>query len=410
MIGLIIFILVYIALDIYAFQSIERLNKSRKLRAIYIGLSILMMAVLFISFTGDRQAGTFAGVRIYVIGIFLAYMTLKIGLSIFMLSEDIYRFFVWLYRKIKSPDNKKTMPSRRKFVSQLALGVAAIPFASLIGGMIKGKYNYRVFKYTLHFDDLPDAFDGYQVTQFSDIHSGSFDNADKVQYGIDMINEQQSDAVFFTGDLVNTFASEFDDWKAKFGQIKAKDGVFSILGNHDYGDYHDWKTQEDKKQNFKNILKAHDDMGWQLLMNENTSIQRGEDQLRIIGVENWGNGGFKKNGDLDLATREMDPADFKILLSHDPSHWNEVVKEHFSNCQLTLSGHTHGMQFGIEIPGWFKWSPARFRYPQWAGIYDHARKKINVNRGFGYLAYPGRVGIMPEITVITLRKGKALKA
>ena len=410
MIGLIIFILVYIALDIYAFQSIERLNKSRKLRAIYIGLSILMMAVLFISFSGDRQAGTFAGVRIYVIGIFVAYMTLKIGLSIFMLSEDIYRFFVWLYRKIKSSDDKKTMPSRRKFVSQLALGVAAIPFASLIGGMIKGKYNYRVFKYTLHFDDLPDAFDGYQVTQFSDIHSGSFDNADKVQYGIDMINEQQSDAVFFTGDLVNTFASEFDDWKAKFGQIKAKDGVFSILGNHDYGDYHDWKTQEDKKQNFKNILKAHDDMGWQLLMNENTSIQRGEDQLRIIGVENWGNGGFKKNGDLDLATREMDPADFKILLSHDPSHWNEVVKEHSSNCQLTLSGHTHGMQFGIEIPGWFKWSPARFRYPQWAGIYDHARKKINVNRGFGYLAYPGRVGIMPEITVITLRKGKALKA
>ena len=406
MLGLIIFILVYIALDIYAYQSIERLNKSWKLRAFYIGVSILMMTVLFISFSGDRQAGTFAGVRIYVIGIFVAYMTLKIGLSIFMLSEDIYRFFVWLYHRIKSSDNKKTIPSRRKFVSQLALGVAAIPFASLIGGMIKGKYNYRVFKYTLHFDDLPDAFDGYQVTQFSDIHSGSFDNAEKVQYGIDMINAQKSDAVFFTGDLVNTFASEFDDWKEKFGQIKAKDGVFSILGNHDYGDYHDWKTQKDKKQNFKNILKAHDDMGWQLLMNENTSIQRGNEKVRIIGVENWGNGGFKKNGDLDLASKNIDPKDFKILLSHDPSHWNEVVKDHSSNCQLTLSGHTHGMQFGIEIPGWFKWSPARLRYPQWAGIYEFAKRRINVNRGFGYLAYPGRVGIMPEITVITLKKGK----
>ena len=407
MVGLIIFILIYIALDIYAYQSIQRINRNRWLLFGYILLSVLMMAVIIISFSGDREGGTFAGIRIYVTGIFVAYMTLKIGICIFMLLEDVYRSFKWIFQKISSPKAKKPLASRRKFVSQLALGVAAIPFASLVGGMIKGKYNYRVFKYTLYFDDLPDAFDDYQITQFSDLHSGSFDNAKKVQYGIDMINEQQSDAVFFTGDLVNTFASEFADWKDQFKKIKAKDGVYSILGNHDYGDYHNWDTQTAKKVNFKNILQSHDDMGWHLLMNENTSIQRGGDQMKIIGVENWGNGRFKKNGDLDLAARNIDPKDFKILLSHDPSHWNDVAKDHKSNCQLTLSGHTHGMQFGIEIPGFLKWSPAQYRYPQWAGIYDFAKRKINVNRGFGFLAYPGRVGIMPEITVITLKKGKA---
>ena len=407
MIGLIIFILIYIALDVYAYQSIQRLTDNRRLLIGYILLSILLMATLIISFSGDRQGGTFAGIRLYITGVFVAYMTLKIGLSIFMLVEDVYRIFKWSIQKIRSPKEKKPLASRRRFVSQLAIGVAAIPFASLIGGMITGKYNYRVFKYTLHFDDLPDSFHGYQITQFSDLHSGSFDNAKKVQYGIDMINAQKSDAVFFTGDLVNTFATEFSDWKESFSKIQAKDGVYSILGNHDYGDYHNWDTATAKKINFKNILKAHDDMGWYLLMNENTSIKRGNDQMKIIGVENWGNGGFKKNGDLDLASKNVDPKDFKILLSHDPSHWNEVVKDHNSNCQLTLSGHTHGMQFGIEIPGWFKWSPARFRYPQWAGIYKYAKRKINVNRGFGFLAYPGRVGIMPEITVITLKKGKA---
>ena len=407
MIGLIIFILIYIALDVYAYQSIQRLTDNRRLLIGYILLSILLMATLIISFSGDRHGGTFAGIRLYITGVFVAYMTLKIGLSIFMLVEDVYRIFKWSIQKIRSPKEKKPLASRRRFVSQLSIGVAAIPFASLIGGMITGKYNYRVFKYTLHFDDLPDSFHGYQITQFSDLHSGSFDNAKKVQYGIDMINAQKSDAVFFTGDLVNTFATEFSDWKESFSKIQAKDGVYSILGNHDYGDYHNWDTATAKKINFKNILKAHDDMGWYLLMNENTSIKRGNDQMKIIGVENWGNGGFKKNGDLDLASKNVDPKDFKILLSHDPSHWNEVVKDHNSNCQLTLSGHTHGMQFGIEIPGWFKWSPARFRYPQWAGIYKYAKRKINVNRGFGFLAYPGRVGIMPEITVITLKKGKA---
>jgi len=406
LIGLIIFILIYIVIDVYAYQSIQRLTLNRRLLIGYILLSVLLMATLIISFSGDRQAGTFAGIRLYITGIFVSYMALKIGLCLFMLGEDVYRFFKWSFQKIQSPKVKTPLASRRKFVSQLALGVSAIPFVSLLGGMIKGKYNYRVFKYTLHFDDLPDAFDGYQITQFSDLHSGSFDNAKKVQYGIDMINEQKSNAVFFTGDLVNTFASEFKDWKESFSKIQAKDGVFSILGNHDYGDYHDWETQTAKQVNFKNIVKSHDDMGWQLLMNENISIQRGSDQLKIIGVENWGNGRFKKKGDLDVASKGIDPKDFKILLSHDPSHWNEIAKNHHSNCQLTLSGHTHGMQFGIEIPGFLKWSPAQYRYPQWAGIYEYDKRKINVNRGFGFLAYPGRVGIMPEITVITLKKGK----
>ncbi|HNQ26314.1 MAG TPA: metallophosphoesterase, partial [Aquaticitalea sp.] len=292
----------------------------------------------------------------------------------------------------------------RKFVSTVALGVAAVPFASLLYGMYQGKYNFRVLKHTLQFDDLPDAFDGYRITQISDIHSGSFDNYEKIAYGVNLINEQGSDAIMFTGDMVNNVASEMLPWKELFGQLRAKDGVFSVLGNHDYGDYIDWNCAAEKEQNLNDLKQIQKEMGYDLLLNESRFIEREGQRIALVGVENWGKGGFKKAGDLNMASKNVRPDDFKILMSHDPSHWDEVVLKDDNHYHLTLSGHTHGMQFGVEIPGWVKWSPIKWRYRHWAGVYKELGRYINVNRGFGYLGYPGRVGIWPEITVIELKK------
>ena len=296
------------------------------------------------------------------------------------------------------------IPSRRRFISALALGIAALPFGALLYGMFRGKYRYKVLEYVLTFEDLPEAFDGYKISQISDIHSGSFDNAEKIAYGIDLINQQQSDVLFFTGDLVNNTASEMEPWMSAFSKLKAKDGVFSVLGNHDYGDYVSWTSPEAKEANLNRLKEIQQEMGFKLLLNEHKYIERNGEKIAIVGVENWGKGGFKKAGDLNKAIAEIKENDFKILLSHDPSHWEAEVIPHAQHFHLTLSGHTHGMQFGIEIPGWIKWSPVKWRYKQWAGIYKELGQYINVNRGFGFLGYPGRVGIWPEITVITLKK------
>jgi predicted MPP superfamily phosphohydrolase len=321
-----------------------------------------------------------------------------------MLGEDITRLISGLYFKIFTNEQNFYIPSRRKFLSTLALGVAAIPFSTLLYGMIKGKYNFKVLKYELEFTDLPEAFDGFTMTQISDIHSGSFDNKNKITYAVDLINQQDSDAIFFTGDLVNNVADEMDDWKELFSNLSAKEGVFSVLGNHDYGDYVRWNSKEEKLKNLDKLKKIQSEMGWNLLLNENFYINRKNQKIAIVGVENWGENGFKQAGDLDVACKNINNSDFKVLLSHDPSHWKSRVKDDDRNFQLTLSGHTHGMQFGIEIPGWIKWSPVKYRYENWAGIYEEKGRFINVNRGFGFLGYPGRVGIWPEITVIKLKK------
>jgi predicted MPP superfamily phosphohydrolase len=322
-----------------------------------------------------------------------------------MFGEDIFRLFEAAvnYFVSKSDESSALFSSRRKFIGQLALGIAAIPFISILYGITKGKYNFKVLKYTLEFDDLPAAFDGYQVTQISDIHSGSFDNKEKINYAVNLVNEQASDVIMFTGDMVNSKSKEMRPWKSTFSKLKAKDGIFSILGNHDYGDYTRWPSDEAKAENFQELLDIQQEMGFDLLRNESRFIEKDGARLAIIGVENWGKG-FKQKGDLTLASSKVDANDFKILLSHDPSHWQyEVVKDP-NHYHLTLSGHTHGMQFGIEIPGLIKWSPIKWRYKYWAGIYEKAGQYINVNRGFGFLAFPGRVGIWPEISVITLKK------
>jgi predicted MPP superfamily phosphohydrolase len=260
-----------------------------------------------------------------------------------------------------------------------------------------------VIKYQLAFNDLPDAFDGYTITQISDIHSGSFTNKEKIQYGVDLINEQDSDLMLFTGDIVNNKADEMDNWIDVFSQLKAKEGKYSILGNHDYGDYMDWKDPQDKIDNFQKVKDIHKQIGFDLLLDEHRYLEKDGQKIALLGVENWGKG-FNQTGDLKKASANIKKEDFKILMSHDPSHWEHKVKKDDFNYQLTLSGHTHGLQMGIEIPGWFKWSPSKFVYKQWAGLYEEFGRYINVNRGFGYHAFPGRVGIWPEITVIELKK------
>jgi uncharacterized protein len=331
----------------------------------------------------------------------------KLVITTVMFGEDIYRIFTGVIRYFIENDNKTDfLASRRKFVSQIGLGLAAIPFLSLIYGITVGKYNFKVIKQNIFFPDLPEAFEDFTITHISDIHSGSFDNPEKINYAIDLINEQASDILLFTGDIVNAKADEMHPWIESFNRlIKPAFGKYSILGNHDYGAYLDWNSEEEKAKNFVEIKDLHRQIDFKLLLNEHVKIKKDNDEIALIGVENWGKH-FGQIGDLRKASEGVSEKDFKILMSHDPSHWEEEVKNHEKNVQLTLSGHTHGMQFGIEIPGFFKWSLAQYMYKQWAGLYENMGRYVYVNRGFGFHAYPGRVGIMPEITVIRLKKGE----
>lgn len=399
-----LFFIIYILVDIYAFQAVRTVTKNPWLYGVYVFVSLAVLAGLVyeLSFLGSGKM--MRSPKMYFFGIFLAVFLPKLILVIFMFGEDIVRFFVGIFMKVAGSSDSGFMPSRRKFVSTLALGLAAIPFASLIYGMVKGKYNYRVLKYALEFDDLPEAFDGYTITQLSDIHSGSFDNQKKVEYAVNLANQQQSDIILFTGDLVNNVADEMEEWKALFSTLKAPDGVYSVLGNHDYGDYVRWENASEKVENLNKLKQIQKEMGWELLLNENRYIERNGQKIALVGVENWGENGFIKAGDLDRACEGIFDSDFKILMSHDPSHWQSKVKDDPRHFHLTLSGHTHGMQFGIEIPGIVKWSPVKYQYKYWAGVYEELGRYINVNRGFGFLGYPGRVGIWPEITVIQLKK------
>ncbi len=404
MVRWIIFILIYSLFSFYGFQAVKTVTKTTWIHYLFIAIALIIAGNFIYQFSIGSEGRVLNPAKSYAFGFLLAFMSLNLVIVPILLGEDIVRTVLGLYDKVVTKESFY-MPSRRKFISQIALGLAAIPFSSLLYGMYKGKYRFRVLDYTLHFEDLPDAFDGYRITQISDIHSGSFDNREKIEYGVDLINQQQSDVIMFTGDMVNNKASEMVPWKDVFGTLKAKDGVFSVLGNHDYGDYVSWQSESDKTKNLDDLKALQKEMGYDLLLNESRFIERNGQRIALVGVENWGKGGFKKAGDLKKASQNVSPNDFKILMSHDPSHWEEEVIKDDYHYHLTLSGHTHGMQFGIEIPGWIKWSPVKWRYKYWAGIYQELGQYINVNRGFGYLGYPGRVGIWPEVTVITLKKG-----
>ncbi|MFT6993933.1 MAG: putative MPP superfamily phosphohydrolase, partial [Maribacter sp.] len=401
----ILFIIIYAILSIYVLQALKTAARQPWVYYLYMVITAAVAFNFIYQFTAGEEAGRVLSVaKSYAFGFLLTILTFKLITIIFLFSEDIFRFFFGGYEKLFGSSKSFTLPQRRRFLSAIALGLAAIPFGALLYGMYKGKYNFKVLKYTLEFDDLPDAFDGYRITQISDIHSGSFDNRKMVEYGVSLINQQKSDTILFTGDMVNNMTEEMKPWADLFATLEAKDGKYSVLGNHDYGDYIPWATTELKSQNLQDLKDLQKKMGFDLLLNEHRYLTKGEDKIALVGVENWGKGGFKKAGDLQKAVSNISEQDFKILMSHDPSHWEAEVVPDEKHFHLTLSGHTHGMQFGIEIPGWIKWSPAKWRYKHWAGIYKEQGQFINVNRGFGFLGYPGRVGIWPEITVITLKR------
>lgn len=396
----------FIFIEIYSFQLIRTLSRGHWWKWIYLAISILVILNVALQFYLHQDRAVVSTPRDIASTILLAFFVAKVVFIVFMLGEDIYRFFEAVFNSLsrKRTPEQSFLPSRRAFISKIGLGLAALPFGAILYGAWKGKYNYQVREYELSFKDLPPAFDGYKITQLSDIHIGSFDSKEEVRYAIDLANKQGSDALFFTGDLVNNVTRELYGWEEILSSLKAKDGVYSILGNHDYGDYYTWDSPEKKQANLEELFQIQKDMGWRLLLDEHVTLRKGDDELHVVGVQNWGGGRFPKYGDLAKASDGLSNEAFKILLSHDPTHWDLQVKDDPKKYHLTLSGHTHGMQFGIEIPGFIKWSPASFVYKKWAGIYKETDQFLNVNRGFGFLGYSGRAGIWPEITVITLKR------
>jgi predicted MPP superfamily phosphohydrolase len=344
-------------------------------------------------------------IRITFMAMVMISVITKLFIIVFLLIEDITRIIRWSFQNVKmrishdeyAPGNI----SRNEFLSKAALAVGAVPAATFAFGIISGAHDYRVEKISLKIPNLPKAFKGMRIAQVSDIHTGSFFNKTAVKGGVEMMMREKADVIFFTGDLVNNEAKEVKDYFEIFSKLKAPLGVFSTLGNHDYGDYVRWNSPEAKKQNLKDLMKAHELMGYDLLMDEHRFIEESGEKLAIIGVQNIGVGRFPWYGNLGKAYAGTEEASTKLLLSHDPTHWNAEVTKKFKDIDVAFAGHTHGTQFGVKI-GNFKWSPAQHVYKQWAGLYKEGEQQIYVNRGYGYLGYPGRVGMPPEITVFTL--------
>ncbi|WP_297335728.1 metallophosphoesterase [Algoriphagus sp.] len=405
LIRLTLFILFLGLIDWYSFQAFKTgLPSQPWVKYAFWGFSMLVyFFVGYVFLTFERGAITLSFGR--MVSLLILSLIPKLIILVLLFGEDMLRLFSGGFQSFTGGREGDFLPERRKMISQTALILAAVPFLGILHGVLIGKYRYRVVKHRLEFDELPEEFDGFTITQISDIHSGSFDNKKKLEYGVELINQQNSDVILFTGDLVNNQAAEMEPWIETFQKLEAPMGKYSILGNHDYGDYMEWPNREAKVENMRRLFQVHKDLGFQLLRNENIQIQKGRSSIDLIGVENWGKG-FAQHGDLAKATEKLRNQSFKILMSHDPSHFDEQVKNFSQFIHLTLSGHTHGMQFGIEIPGWVKWSPASLRYPKWAGLYEEMGRFLHVNRGFGFLAFPGRVGIWPEITVLELRKKK----
>ncbi len=401
-------LIVFLAIEIYAFQAFKTVSKNSWLTKTYILLNTLIflnffLRVIYVYQNELSYSDQFYGNLSIPFALFFTLIGFKLIIILFLFFEDISRSFLSIINFFFNFSDAKIF-ERRSFLSKIALLVASIPIPFVLYGIYKGRYNYKVYKYDLIFDDLPEDFDGYQITHISDIHSGSLKNKNNVEYAVRLINEQKSDLILFTEDIINNKSNELIKWKDLLSTMKASDGKFSVLGNHDYGDYVNWNNKQEKEDNFSDLLNFQKQMGFKVLLNENIKIKKGESNISLIGVENWGKGRFKKKGDIDKACIGLNERDFKIVLSHDPSHWDKILIDHKTHFHLTLSGHTHGMQFGIEIPGWVKWSPAKWAYRQWAGLYNEKNQFLNVNRGFGVLGFPGRVGIPPEISVITLKK------
>lgn len=401
-----------VLLDIYFFQAIKVVSgtsSSRTKSIIYAGYWILSVSaiiiLLLLPYLHLEKQAKLVRTTIFatVAGLFFA----KLIASLFFLVDDVRRGVQWIATKLyftntggKTLQNGEGI-SRSVFMSWMGMAFGGGLFSTFIYGF-GNKYRYQVKRLKLSFENLPAGFKGVKIAHISDIHSGSFNDKDAVIKGVLKVMKEKPDLILFTGDLVNNVASEMDDYLDVFNKLKAPLGVFSTLGNHDYGDYVHWENEQDKKENLNKLKEVHSKLGWRLLMNEHVVIENNEDRIALIGIENWSaKASFTKYGDLKKAYVGSEPYTFKILMSHDPSHWKAEVCKVYPDIDLMLAGHTHGMQFGVEVPG-LKWSPVQYVYKEWAGLYQNASQKLYVNRGFGFIGYPGRVGILPEITLLEL--------
>ncbi len=411
--GAFIVVAIMLLMDTYIFQAIKTVSQHVSPRvkiviySIYWTLSAVAV-ICFLLFLFTEQSFMGKRFRTYLFATFIGLFMAKMVAIVFFLIDDVRRVIQWVVGKISA--NKTEVAeladadaiSRSTFLSWLGLAAGGTLFGSLLYGY-SNKYNYNVKRIQLAYDNLPAAFKGLKIVHISDIHSGSFTDKQAVAHGVEKILNEKADLILFTGDMVNDRATEMDDYKEVFNKLTAPLGVYSTLGNHDYGDYVRWPYNGvTKEQNLEQVKQVHADMGWKLLMNEHVELEKGGEKIALIGIENWSNKArFPKHGRMDLAHPGADKYPFKILMSHDPSHWDAQVRPDYPDVDLTLSGHTHGMQFGIEIPG-FKWSPVQYMYKQWHGLYEDGKQKLYVNPGYGFLGYPGRVGVLAEITVIEL--------
>lgn len=404
-------IIFFLLVDYYLYQAVLVLSKNwnplpkNLLRYGFWALTALSIAALIwwnVSDPYKFKPGIRTWVMVGLVGIYLS----KIFGVLVVFIDDLQRGVRWvagLFNKSTESASAGTVIPRSEFLAKTAAVATAVPFAAMAYGIISGAHDYRVRRKTVYLPNLPKSFDGLKIGQLSDIHSGSFFNKTAVKGGVEEFLKEKPDVIFFTGDLVNNEASEVKDYLNIFDKLKAPLGVYSITGNHDYGDYKAWSSQLEKQENFKNLVGAHKQMGFDILMNEHRYLEQGGEKIAIIGIENWGGKGFAKYGKLHKAYAGIEEANVKLLLSHDPSHWDLQVRKDYKDIDMMFAGHTHGFQFGVEI-GDFKWSPSQYAYKQWAGLYKEDNQYLYVNRGFGYIGYPGRIGIPPELTIIELKR------
>lgn len=403
----------FVMMDWYVFQAIRYLldeisgNWRKVFYGLYWAITLFCIAGMFYYNLGGKDDISREMRTIIFSVIFINFFSKIFGV-IFLMIDDVGRAARWVWQQFSPP--AETGParqgegiSRSDFLVKSSIVATAVPALTMGFGILSGAYNYRVRRSTVYLNNLPASFDGIRVAQLSDIHSGSFFNKTAVQGGVDLLLAEKPDVVFFTGDLVNDRADEMKDYQPIFQKVKAPLGVYSTLGNHDYGDYTAWSSPEAKRKNLQNLIRTHKQMGWDILMNEHRMLQQGNDKIAVLGIENWGTGGFPKHGRLDQAHQGTEEAAVKLLLSHDPSHWDAQVRQEYPDIDIMFAGHTHGMQFGVVI-GDFKWSPVQYRYKQWAGLYRENQQYLYVNRGYGFLVFPGRIGILPEVTILELKK------
>ena len=399
----------YLILVFYGFNAIKSTFK-KGCRAGYFVLTLGVFCYFFFEVLIDFGSIRYDSDKLLVFAVFFAFYILVLIIGGMMFIEDVVRILIRIYTEVKSyfftSRTKRHWPERRAFVGKVALLLGTIPFGALLYGIFEGRYNFKVLTYELEFEDLPEEFDGYGITHFSDVHCGGLDDYSKVEYAVDLINQQKSDVIFFTGDFVDRKSEELKQWQNVFSKLSAPDGKFSVLGNHDYGDYFNWKSEGEKERDLLNLTRIQSEMGFELLRDECRELKKGPSKLLLIGSENWSASSHRmQKGAIEKVLKDVSSLEFKIVLTHDPSHWEKILIDHPHHIHLTLSGHTHGYQFGVEIPGLVKWSPFnKFYYKYWAGLYKEKGQYINVNRGFGYTGFPGRVGIWPEISVIKLKR------